>query len=311
MPELNHDTLELQRRYAGHLFTQNGFVPNANDTGAPNEDSLELTGHDNGVVEVGQEVEVVRQLQKPFDTPPVAAFFDTLPMPILVKEIKGKSNETIAYTVSLKVPAGIKHGQGNVWLQWPIKKILATPQLRLQRSKLPVRQEFDLLEKEGDEGMKVAVGNFDVEPIEVEFGDTVVPEDQWNYDPKDKKLTVLSVPTNIEEVLIKVETSDRKRYRSKSYFTTYHQFDLLSPEGKVGTNVDIGRFDKQIPVKVCLRGAKEISVAKDDWKFENSILSIEKIPSPSDNAKTNGSRVIVKTDDGKLYISKEFFRRNS
>ncbi|MCB1826423.1 MAG: hypothetical protein KDJ54_18335 [Candidatus Competibacteraceae bacterium] len=306
MSELDQDALDLQRRYAGHLFTQNGFVPNAKDVGAPNVKSLALLGHNNGVVEVAKEVEVREELSMP----PVAAFVDTLPMPIRIQINEKPNDQPSTYTVFLKVPAGIRPGQGNVWLRWPIKEISATPQLRLQRSKLPVRQEFDLLEKEGDEGMKVAVGNFDVEPIEVEFGDTVMPEDQWNYDPKDKKLTVLSVPTNIEEVLIKVVTSDGKRYRSKSNFTTYHQFDLLSPEGKVDMNVSIGRFDKQMPVKVCLRGAKEISVAKDEWKFENSILSIEKIPGPHDNAKTNGSRVIVKTDDGKLYISKGFFRRN-
>lgn len=308
MSELDQDALDLQRRYAGHVLTQNGSVSNANDTGAPDKDLLELTGHDNGAVEVDQEVQVVEVLK----SPPVAAFIDTLPMPIRVKEIKGNSNETIGYTVFLKVPAGFKSGpgQGNVRLRWPIKGISATPQLRL--SKQSAYKVFELSTMWGEVGKEVTIGKFPSKPIEVEFGDYSVPQDKLKYD-EDKKELKAPVPDNAGRFKIRIGTADGKSYRSDSRFTAYNQaFNLNNKSGKVDTQVEIGEIGdfKSTPIQIILlRGKEERILNENELKLENGKLSIGKVPGPHDDDKQE-SRVIVQTADQKFHISKEgFFRK--
>lgn len=295
MPQFDQAAVQaLQRAFASHVLTLRGSLPNASPAADPNVEQLVLEGHRNdGEVTEGQLI----NLRDPVPTPPLAAFVGKLPMKIEAHFLEGQG-----YRVTLIVPAGIQLGEGAVRLQWPTRTIPAVPPLQLPKPS--VYQEFDLSEKEGVVGTKVQVGKFGARPIEVEFGDHSVPEDQFGY--KDGVLEA-TVPTDTGNFRVRVTTADGKRYLSNSGFLTYRLFDLRKTEGVVGTEVAIGHF-KYPPVKVTFL-EEELLLAQDAFRFNDGILFVT-IPGPPDEPDAKGSKVAVETaNHHQLHISNKFFFR--
>jgi hypothetical protein len=212
-PDLDAPTLNLQRRFAGHVLGLRGSLPNAEAARVPDVQQLNLEVHEGGVVEAGQEVKVREKLP----TAPVGALVGRLAM-----EIRADYNPADnSVTVFLKVPPGVSPEGGQVQLQWPTRTIPAQPPLRLKEK--PFVESFDLMESSGAEGEWKKIANMaqlNHEPVAlVEFGDAEVPATAFKVENDELYAQAPRFPPHVREARIRVVTRTGRYFRSSSKFT--------------------------------------------------------------------------------------------
>lgn len=202
-PEIDEPSLRLQRAYAGHVLTLRGSLPDADAARVPDVDLLHLAVPADGVVDVGQAVRVTERVP----TPPVAAFLGTLPVPIDAQ----RNVDDYSYSFRITIPEGIKPEPTELLLRWPSRTIRAAPRLRLRQAAAVA--SFELLDREGAPEQWVRIGRFDVEVVEVEFGDVRAPV----FRRRNGVLEAV-VPYINQPCLVRVTTQDGRTRRSDHAF---------------------------------------------------------------------------------------------
>lgn len=202
-PEIDEPSLRLQRAYAGHVLTLRGSLPDADAARVPDVDLLHLAVPADGLVDVGQTVRVHERVP----TPPVAAFLGTLPVSIDAQ----RNVDDYSYSFRITIPEGIKAEPTELQLRWPSRTIRAAPRLRLRQAAAVA--SFELLDREGAPEQWIRIGRFEVQPVEVEFGDARAETFRWRGGVLEAVVPYVDQPC-----LVRVTTQDGRTRRSEQFF---------------------------------------------------------------------------------------------